>query len=261
MQVPPTRAQRLGHHIDQECIVKKRIVVYGATGGIGEETARRLHASGCSLHLVARNTDTLPALASDLEAGYTEGDVTDPGLFSRVAEDAGECDGLVYAVGTLNLKSIVRLTEDDLVNDFRINALGAALAVQSALPALKRSTSDPSVVLFSSIAAQQGFAMPGSVGMAQGAVGGLTLSLAAELAPKIRVNAIAPSLTRTPLARGLLANAKLVESIASAHPISRLGEPGDIAAAVVFLLSDDASWMTGQVIGVDGGRSTLRTGG
>lgn len=240
--------------------MKKKIIVYGATGGIGSETARRLHAEGCSLHLVARKEDELSQLADELNAGYTVGDVTDSNIFARVAEEAGAVDGLLYAIGTINLRSLSRLSGDDFVEDFTINAAGAALAVQAVLPALKKSTSDPSIVFYSSIAAQQGFAMHASVGMAKGAVSGLTVSLAAELAPGIRVNAIAPSLTRTPLASGMLSNQKLAESIANSHPLQRLGESADIAAATTFLLSDKSSWMTGQIIGVDGGRSTLRTG-
>jgi NAD(P)-dependent dehydrogenase (short-subunit alcohol dehydrogenase family) len=239
--------------------MKKHVIIYGATGGIGSETARRLHAEGCSLHLVGRREDPLAALAEDLGAGFTVGDVTDTSLFARAAEEAGSCDGLVYAVGTINLGSLSRLSEKDFISDFRINAAGAALAVQASLRALKRSTSDPSVVLYSSVAAGQGFPMHGSVGMAKAAVSGLTRSLAAELAPRIRVNAVAPSLTRTPLAEGLLSNEKLAENITAAHALKRLGEAGDIAAATVFLLSEKSAWITGQIIGVDGGRSSLRT--
>jgi NAD(P)-dependent dehydrogenase (short-subunit alcohol dehydrogenase family) len=144
--------------------------------------------------------------------------------------------------------------------DFRIHALGAALAIQAALPAL-RAAEQASVVLFSSVAASQGFASHASVGMAKGAVNGLVLSLAAELAPRIRVNAIAPSLTVTPLTASLTANEKMAEGMAQAHPLARLGTADDQAAAAAFLLSDDAGWITGQVIGVDGGRATLRTKG
>jgi NAD(P)-dependent dehydrogenase (short-subunit alcohol dehydrogenase family) len=185
--------------------------------------------------------------------------VSDGELFSRVAQDAGKpLDGLVYAVGTINLGSIRRLREADFLNDFRINAMGAALAVQAALPALKRSTGVASVVLFSSVAAVQGFALHASIGMAKGAVAGLTLSLAAELAPQVRVNAIAPSLTQTPLAEGMLSNERMAASLAGLHPLERLGTPEDIAALAAFLLSPDADWITGQIIGVDGGRSSLR---
>ncbi|AFG36993.1 SDR family NAD(P)-dependent oxidoreductase [Spirochaeta africana] len=240
--------------------MQKKIVIFGATGGIGSEVARRLRESGCELHLAARNRDALASLADELGADWSAGDVTDDGFFGQVAERAGQVDGLVYAVGTINLRSLGRLSSQDYLADFQVNAVGAALAVQALLPALKKSTADPAVVLFSSIAAGQGFPMHASVGMAKGAVNGLTVSLAAELAPKVRVNAVAPSLTRTPLAAGMLANEKLAASIAAAHPLQRLGEPADIAAAAVFLLSDQTSWMTGQVIGVDGGRSMLRTG-
>ena len=239
-----------------------RIIVYGATGGIGSATARLLADRGRELHLVARDTARLGALADELEAGFTVGDVTESGLFDRVAEEAGtSCDGLVYAVGTITLRSIQRLSERDFLDDFRINVLGAALAIKAILPALERSEHGASVVLYSSIAASQGFAMHGSIGASKGGVNGLTLSLAAELAPAVRINAIAPSLTRTPLAASMLANQKLAESIAAAHPLERLGTPEEIAKMSVFLLSEDAGWITGQVIGIDGGRSTLRTKG
>jgi NAD(P)-dependent dehydrogenase (short-subunit alcohol dehydrogenase family) len=164
-------------------------------------------------------------------------------------------------VGTINLRSFQRLTEADFLNDFRVNAMGAALAIQTALPALKKSTGIASVVLFSSVAALQGFAFHGSIGMAKGAVNGLTLSLANELAPRVRVNAIAPSLTRTQLAKDILSTVQMEASIAELHALQRLGTPEDIAAITAFLLSPEADWITGQIISVDGGRSTLRTRG
>jgi NAD(P)-dependent dehydrogenase (short-subunit alcohol dehydrogenase family) len=176
-----------------------------------------------------------------------------------VAEDAGEpLGGLVYAVGTLNLKSVNRLTGDEMAQDFMINALGAALAVQALAPGLRKNEAPASVVLFSSVAAEQGFKLHTSMGMAKGAVRGLTLSLAAELAPSIRVNAISPSLTQTNLARGMLSNEKLVEVISKMHAMERLGAPEDMAAMIEFLISEDSDWITGQILGVDGGRSTLR---
>ena len=135
--------------------------------------------------------------------------------------------------------------------------MGAALAVQAALPALKKSPEGSSVVLYSSVATRQGFSLHASMGMAKGAINGLTLSLAAELAPRIRVNAIAPSLTQTPLAAGLLTNDAIAEGIAKQHPMQRLGTPEDIASLTAFLLSPDSSWITGQILGVDGGRSTV----
>jgi len=239
-----------------------KVLIFGGSGGIGSATSRILRARGYDLHLVGRSEEKLSALAAELEATYTTGDVTDGQLFSRVAEDAGSpLNGLIYAVGTINLRNFQRLTEADFLNDYRVNALGAARAIQAALPALKKSTETASVVLFSSVATLQGFAFHGSIGMAKGAVNGLTLSLAAELAPKVRVNAIAPSLTRTELAKDFLSNPQLSASIAELHALQRLGTPEDIASITAFLLSPEADWITGQIIGVDGGRSTLRTKG
>ncbi len=242
--------------------MSKRIVIYGGSGGIGSAAARLLHERGDQLHLVGRNKKTLSALATELHIGYTSGDVCDETIFPQVASDfAAPWDGLVYSVGTINLGSIRRLTIDDFLNDFRVNAMGAALAVKAGLSSLKKSKTAPSVVLFSSVAALQGFTFHTSIGMAKGAVNGLTLSLAAELAPKIRVNAIAPSLTRTPLAESILSNENLASTVTELHALKKLGTADDIANLVVYLLSDQAGWVSGQIISIDGGRSTLRPGG
>ncbi len=238
-----------------------KILIYGASGGIGSACARLLSARGYSLHLAGRNQPAIEALAHELQASFSLGDVTDDRFFEAASAAAGESlSGLIYAVGSINLKTLGRLKRADFLRDFELNALGAALAVQAALPALKKS-GDASVVLFSSIAAAQGFSMHASIGMAKAAVSGLTLSLAAELAPSIRVNAIAPSLTQTPLAKGLLQNEAVAQSIAALHPIPRLGVAEEMAELAAFLLSEHSAWITGQIIGVDGGRSSLRVKG
>lgn len=243
----------------------KRVIVYGGTGGIGAATARALRGRGYALHLAARDEGRLKALASELgETTVTAGDVCDPGFFPRATAEAGEAlDGLVYAVGTINLKPLAKLTMADAETDFRINALGAFLAVQAAAKALKAGAGEAGagVVLFSTVAVAQGFANHASVAMAKGAVEGLALSLAAELSPQVRVNVVAPSLTRTPLAAAITASETLASGIAAMHALQRLGTPEDIANAAAFLVSEEAGWITGQILGVDGGRSALRTKG
>ena len=239
------------------------IIIFGGAGGIGSAIARRLVKRGDTPFLVGRDPAKLDAVAREIGAPSTLCDVTDGDAVSAAVAEAaegGELTGLVYAVGTINLKPIGALTAADFERDWRVNALGAALAMKAAAPALKQ-VEGASAVLFSTVAVRQGFAAHASVSMAKGAVEGLTLALAAELAPKIRVNCIAPSLTRTPLAEALTRNEALAKGVAETHALRRLGEADDVAGLAAFLLGPDSAWITGQVIGIDGGRSTLRTKG
>lgn len=240
----------------------KYVIIGGATG-IAAALARALKSAGHDLHLVGRNEGEIADLAASLDASHAVADVMDDAQLADALVAAGPVmDGLCYAVGTINLKPFPRLSRSEFLADFELNALGAARAIQLSLPQLKASAqSSASVLLFSSIAVAQGFTAHASIAMAKGAVEGLVKALAAELAPKIRVNAIAPSLTKTKLAKGLTDNESLAQTIAGLHPLQRLGEPDDIAALGALLLSPQSGWITGQVMGVDGGRSTLRTKG
>jgi NAD(P)-dependent dehydrogenase (short-subunit alcohol dehydrogenase family) len=241
-------------------------LIFGGTGGIGSAIARRLRRQGYGVHLVAREATRLAALAGEIGASFTAADVEDQSSIQQAVAEAvsiggGALSGLCYAVGTINLKPLARLTPADFERDFRVNALGAAMAIQAALPALKKAEPSASILLFSTVAVAQGFTAHASVAMAKGAIEGLTRSLGAELAPKIRVNCIAPSLTRTELAAPLVSNEAMATAIAQLHPLQRLGEAEDIAPLASLLLTEEGGWITGQVMAIDGGRSTLRTKG
>lgn len=230
------------------------------TSGIGGALARGLVSSGASVHLIGRNEGRVSALAVELGATFAIADVMDGAELVKAVQAAGPVvDGLAYCVGTINLKPATRLSDAEILKDFEVNALGAMRAIRAALPALKASTeATASILLFSTVAVQQGFTAHASVAMAKGAIEGLTRTLAAEFAPKIRVNCIAPSLTRTPLAEAFTTNPATAQAIAAMHPLQRLGEAEDIAAMGALLMSSASSWITGQIIGIDGGRSSLR---
>lgn len=237
----------------------EKILIYGGSGAVGSRLARKLTESGVPVHLAGRNEEALAALGKELGVGWTPGDVREAAFHKEVAKDAGKIlGGLVYAVGNINLKSLRRLEPEDYLNDFRLNALGAALAVKENLAALKGQTEGSSIVLISSIAARKGFPMHASLSMSKAAVEGLVVALGAELAPGIRVNGIAPSLLEeSPLSSPLMSGEEQLQAMRNLHPLKRLGTPKDIAALAEFLLSPQARWITGQILGVDGGRSTL----
>ena len=234
--------------------MNNKILIYGGSGGVGSALAKKLVTNGNDVHIAGKNEETLTALAEELSCGFTIGNVSDENFFTTAAAEAGDnVSSVVYAIGTINLKSISRLTTDDFLNDYSVNVIGAFHSVKASINSLKANKG--SVLFYSSVAAQIGFPMHASIGGAKGAIDGLTLSLAAELSPFVRVNAIAPSLTDTPLASRVLANDTVKETIGKMHPLKRLGTPEDIANLSAYLLSNEASWVTGQIFGLDGGRS------
>lgn len=227
-------------------LANKTILVIGGTSGIGAQIIQSLTALGARV-LSASRRDTA-----------FNWDATDPAAdLSGILPE--QLDGLVYCPGSINLKPFSRLSDEDFLQDFQLNVMGAIRAIRQAIPALKRS-GNASVVLFSTVAAAQGMNFHASVGTSKRALEGLALSLAAEFAgSNIRFNVVAPSLTDTPLAAALLSSPEKQEASAKRHPLGRIGLPNDIAGASLFLLSDDSAWMTGQILAVDGGLSSIKS--
>lgn len=229
----------------------KNIIIIGASSGIGAELTKMLLNEGHHIYSYSRSQPEI----THKNLQHQTIDITNSEFkFNQLPE---VIDGLVYCPGTINLKPLRRLTAEDITNDFNINALGAIKTVQQAYKGMRKSTA-ASIVLFSSVAVQSGMAFHTSIAAAKGAVEGITRSLAAELAPAIRVNAIAPSLTNTPLAQQFLGSKEKMDQSAQRHPLKRVGTVSDQAEAANYLLSDSAGWMTGQILHIDGGMSHIR---
>ena len=235
--------------------MSEKYIVFGATGSIGSSLAEQLVSSGNNVHLVARNEDDLKNISDKLGCTSTVADVLEDGFIDKVKNDAPETKGVAYCVGSIDLKPLRMVTEQDFIKCMKLNLYSAVEAIKGYQESLKKNKG--SVVLFSTVAAQRGFTNHAIIASAKAAVEGLTVSLAAEFAPNIRVNCIAPSLTHSKIAEPMLKNKALAEGIAKAHPLKRLGEGKDSASLAKFLISEDSSWVTGQIIAVDGGRSKL----
>lgn len=225
-------------------------LIVGGTRGIGRALAVHLLAQGHNVNIWAREQAEVPG--ATLAINNPAEQLPDTSELPEVL------DGLVYCPGSINLKPFARLTPDDFLQDFNINLLGAVRSLQAVAPRLKKSP-HASVVLFSTVAVAMGMPFHASIAASKGAVEGLVKSLAAEWAPAMRVNAIAPSLTKTSLAEKLVNSPEKLEAAAKRHPLQQVGEAEDIAAMAAFLLSPHARWMTGQVIAMDGGMSAVKS--
>jgi NAD(P)-dependent dehydrogenase (short-subunit alcohol dehydrogenase family) len=232
-------------------MANKNYLVAGGSSGIGLALVKMLSAEGHRVWVVSRTGEALAGIPGvvhvkcDLLAEeIQEGDLPE------------SLDGVAYCPGSITLKPFRSLKPEAFSEDFRINVLGAVKVLQAAQKALKKSDSG-AVVLFSTVAVSRGMPFHASVAAAKGAVEGLARSLAAEWAPSVRVNCIAPSLTDTPLAERLLSSPEKREAASNRHPLRRVGSAQEVASLALYLLSDNSRWMSGQVIGMDGGLGGL----
>lgn len=227
----------------------KNYVIIGGSKGIGKETAELLAAEGHQVTVFSRTPYEGPAHTIEWE----EFDVLEDEWDDKMPENI---DGLVYSVGSINLKPFRGLKPEVFEADFQLQVMGAVKALQAAYKNFNKE-STPSVVLYSTVAVQRGMPFHATVSASKGAIEGLTRAIASEWAPKARINCIAPSLTDTPLASKLLSTPEKKAALGENNPMKRVGEAGDIAEMTAFLLSDKASWMTGQIVHIDGGQSVL----
>lgn len=226
--------------------MSKNILLIGGSTGIGKKLAELLTEES-KITIISRSKPDIENVT------HYKADVTSDDL-----PDIDEpLDGFVYLPGTINLKPFKMFREENFKKDFEVNFLGAVRTLKKYLDNLKESE-HASVVMFSTVAVQQGLSFHSSISAAKGAVEGFVRSMAAEFAPDIRFNGIAPSVVNTPLAEKLLRNDKQKKNSEERHPMKRIGEVEDIASAAKFLLSNESNWMTGQILHVDGGLSSIK---
>lgn len=228
--------------------MSKTYLFAGASSAIAQATKSILQEQGHKVIGISTKTENHGYDAMHTISSYTSSE------FPVIEEFI---DGIVYFPGTINLKPFHRLKMEEFVEDFHINTLGAVAFSQFYLPNLKKSEK-ASMVFVSSVAVQMGLPFHSSIAMAKGALEGFTKALAAELAPAIRVNCIAPSLVNTPLGEKFLATPEKMEAMQNRNPMRKVGTPSDIANAIHFLLKDTSNWMTGQILAVDGGMGTIK---
>ena len=235
--------------------MSEKYLIVGATGSIGSNLATQMNESGKKIHLVGRDENQTKSLSEKVNSAYSIADVLEDGFVDKIKANIEDVKGIVYCVGSIDLKPLKMASESDFNKCMKLNLYSAIDLIKGYQDSLKKNNG--SIVLFSTVAAQRGFTNHSIIASTKAAVEGLTVSLAAEFAPNIRVNCVALSLTNSKIAQPLLKNTALAQGIAKAHPLKRIGEGKDGAALAKFLVTDESSWVTGQVIAVDGGRSKL----
>ena len=234
-----------------------KILIFGATGAVGSSLAKLLNENSISTHLIGKNEEEISKLSGETNGSYSVADVTDPSFIEKIDSDLKNIDiaGIAYCVGSIDLKPINLVTKKDYLKSLELNLFPIVEIIKKYKENLKKNKA--SIVVFSTVAVKQGFSNHSIISPVKASLEGLTVSLAAELAPNIRINCIAPSLSNSKMASKVLKNPKIAEGIAKQHPLKRLGEGKDSASLAKFLLSNESSWITGQIIGVDGGRSNV----
>jgi NAD(P)-dependent dehydrogenase (short-subunit alcohol dehydrogenase family) len=227
-------------------------LIIGASSGIGKKLTEQLSLSGHTVYGTYFKNETT---SKNERVHYYPVNVLEETINLDFLPEV--LDGVIYCPGSIQLRPFERIKPIDFINDYQLQVIGAIKIIQCVVPKLKLSE-NAAILLFSTVAVQIGLPYHTQVASSKGAIEGLTKSLAAEYAPKIRVNCIAPSLTDTPLAAGLLSNEQKREANAQRHPLKRVGTAEDMANLAEFLLSEKSSWITGQIMHVDGGISTLK---
>ena len=235
----------------------QKYLIFGATGSVGTNLAKQLSQANKEIHLIGRNDVELDRLSSELGCDYTVLDILSDDINENLKNKFEDIDlaGIAYCIGAIDLKPLWKANKEDFLKCLQLNFFPIVEVIKTFQENLKKNKG--SIVLFSTVAVQKGFTNHSIIASVKGAIEGLTVSLAAEFAPNIKVNCIAPSLTNSKIAEPILKNKIVAEGIAKAHPLKRIGEGKDTAAMAKFLLTEESSWITGQIIGVDGGRSTL----
>ena len=235
----------------------QKYLIFGATGSVGSNLAMQLSEANKEIHLIGRNEAELEKLSAELGCDYTVLDILSDDIYESLKNKFDDIDlaGIAYCIGSIDLKPLVKTNKEDFQKCLQLNFFPIVEVIKAFQNNLKKNKG--SIVLFSTVAVKRGFTNHSIIASVKGAIEGLTVSLAAELAPNIKVNCIAPSLTNSKITEAILKNKIVAEGIAKAHPLKRIGEGKDTAAMAKFLLTEESSWITGQIIGVDGGRSTL----
>ena len=235
----------------------KKFLIFGATGSIGANLAHQLYDDKKDCHLIGRNEEELKKISNKLSYTYSVCDVLKLNFIKDLLQDLTETKilGIAYCVGSIDIKPLKLTKANDFVSSYVLNLVAVTEIIRSFQDNLKKNKG--SIVLFSTVAAKKGFANHSIISSAKAAVEGLTVALAAELSPDIRINCIAPSLTKSKIASAVIKNSTIEESIARMHPLKRIGQGVDSANLANFLLTEKSSWITGQIIGVDGGRSNI----